>query len=343
MRFAIIGCGAVASRYHLPALLNLNTADVVAVVDLNRSIARKTAKKFSIKRYHSEINDVLLDNSIDVVVIATPTPTHAELAIKVANAGKNIIIEKPLALTLSDGFAVKRAAEKNRVKLSVVQNYRYVPTIKEARTVVRKGLLGSITSIYGVGHTPWPNQWTRSTWLYYPPGLLFDFAPHVIDAILWVTGKKPKKVYTVGGDFTGYCNFVNYAHISIVFDKRGIGTIDLSWLSGTFHFSLSFTGTSGRIDVDPRFNTLFEIHGVPTPLDDFRFFLKRISIIKDVITGRFFLMPKTTYLNFYADFINAVDKGLQMPVTVDEALESLAVLDGAYKSIHTGKVIDINI
>jgi len=343
MKFAIVGCGAVTSRYHLPALKKLEDAEVLAVVDIKKTVAKKTAKKFGIKEYYSNVDDVLNDHNIDTVVIATPTPTHAELAIKVANAGKNIIVEKPLASSLNEGIAVKCAVEDNDVKLTVVQNYRYVPSIRKAREIVLQGLLGNITSVYGVAHTPWPNQWTRGTWLYHELGVLLDFSPHVVDAILWIINSKPKKVYAVGGDFTGYCGFVNYAQASVLFENGIIGTFDLSWLTGTFRFSISLTGTSGRLEVDPRYNTLFRIHGIPTPIDDIRFFMKRVKVIKDIITGRFFAMPRIVYELFYTDFINAVDKNSRMPVTITEAIETLAVFEGAYKSIKTGKVVDISL
>jgi len=343
MKFAIVGCGAVASRYHLPTLKKLGNVEVLAVVDMRRAVAKKTARKFGIKRYYSDIDSVLRNNNIDTVVIATPTPTHAELAIKVANAGKNVIVEKPLASSLSKGLAIKRAVEDNDVKLTVVQNYRYVPSIRKAREIVLKGFLGNITSVYGVAHTPWPNQWTRGTWLYREPGVLLDFSPHVVDAILWIINSKPKRVYAVGGDFTGHCGFINYAQASVLFENGIIGTIDLSWLTGTFRFLISLAGTSGRLEVNPRYNTLFRIHGIPTPVDDIRFFVERVKVIKDVITGRFFTMPRILYELFYTDFINAVDKNGRMPVTITEALTTLAVLEGAYKSIESGKPIDINL
>jgi predicted dehydrogenase len=342
MNFAIIGCGAVTSRYHLPALKKLD-AEVLAVVDIKKAVAKKIAKKFDIKHYYSNIDDVLNDPNIDTIVIATPTPTHAELAMKAANAGKNIIVEKPLASSLNEGLAVKHAVEDNDIKLTIVQNYRYVSSIRKAREIVLQGLLGDITSVYGVAYTPWPNQWTRGTWLYCEPGVLLDFSPHVVDAILWIINSKPKRVYAVGGDFTGSCGFINYAQVSVLFDNGIVGTIDLSWLTGTFRFLISLTGTSGRLEVDPRYNTLFRMHGTPTPIDDVRLFIERVKVIKDIITGRFFTMPRIAYELFYTDFINAVDKNGRMPVTITEALTTLAILEGAYKSIKSGKPIDINL
>jgi len=343
MKFAIVGCGAIAWRGHLPALSKLEDVEVTSVVDLDKTRAKRTAKKFGVRRYYTTVDEILKDEELDVVVIATPTPTHKDLAIKVADAGKHIIVEKPLATSLSEGLSIKEAVKKNNVKLCVVQNYRYFPSIRQARKIVRQGFLGKITNIYGIAHTPWPNQWTRGTWLYYEPGVLLDFSPHIVDAILWITNGKPQRVYAIGGDFTGHSNFINYAQISIVFKNKVIGTIDVSWLTGTFRYHLYFMGTSGMLEVDPRFNVVFRSHGIPTPIDDIRYFLTRMKIIGDVVTGRFFTMPQFVYQYFYKDFIRALETNGRMPVTIEEALETLAVLEGAYKSIKNNVIVDIEL
>ena len=97
MKFAIVGCGAIAWRGHLPALSKLEDVEVTSVVDLDKTRAKRTAKKFGVKKYYSTVDEILKDEELDVVVIATPTPTHKDLAIKVADAGKHIIVEKTLA------------------------------------------------------------------------------------------------------------------------------------------------------------------------------------------------------------------------------------------------------
>ncbi len=343
MKFAIIGAGAIARRGHLPSLKDTRDAEVLAIVDTNENAAKKAARKFAIRNYYKNIDPVLKDEEIEAVIIAIPTPTHKDVAIKAAQAGKHLIIEKPLAASLSDGLKIKEAIEKNNVRATVVQNYRYYPSIIKARKIIRSGQLGGLTSVYGIAHTPWPNQWTRGTWLYYEPGVLLDFTPHVVDAILWISKCKPKRVFALGGDYTSHCKFINYAQISIDFDDKTVGAIDVSWLTGMFRFVMSFIGTSGRLEIDPRYNTVFRASGIPTPLDDIRQFMTRMKVIPDILSGRFFKVTKTLYDNFYKHLMDALQHKKRMPVPIDEALETLAILDGAYKSIKTGNSIEVKV
>ncbi|MHA1333082.1 MAG: Gfo/Idh/MocA family protein [Candidatus Odinarchaeia archaeon] len=343
MKVAMIGCGAIAWRGHLPALKRIREIEVSAVVDSNENVAKKTAKKFGIKNYYNSIESVLKNNEINTVIIATPTPTHKELILQAANAGKNIIVEKPLATSLEEGLEIKEAVKSNNVKLTGVQNYRYYPAMLKARKIIKSGQLGGLTSIHGIGYTPWPTQWTKGTWLYYEPGVLLDFTPHIVDAILWITGCKPKKVYALGGDYTSHCKFINYAQISVEFHNKAISTIDVSWVTGIFQFTMSFTGTAGKLDVDPRYNTIFKMSGTPTPLDDVKQFMIRMKIIPEILSGRFFGVTRKLYDKFYQHLLDALKRNKRMPVPVEDALETLAILDGAYNSIKTGKAVDIKL
>ena len=343
MKFAVIGAGAIARRGHLPSLKEIRDVEVLAIVDTNENAAKRAAKKFNIKNYYKNIDPVLKDEEIEAVIIASPTPTHKDVAIKAAQAGKHLVIEKPLAASLSDGLKIKKAIKKSNIRATVVQNYRYYPSIIKARKIIRSGQLGGLTSVYGIAHTPFPNQWTRGTWLYYEPGVLLDFTPHVVDAILWISKSKPKRVFAIGGDYTSFCKFINYAQISIDFHEKIVGTIDASWLTGMFRFVMSFIGTSGRLEIDPRYNTLFRVSGIPTPLDDIRQFMTRMRVIPDILSGRFFRVTKMVYDSFYRHLMSAFQQKKRMPVPIDEALETLAVLDGAYKSIKTGDSIEVKV
>jgi len=340
MRFAVIGCGVIAERGHLPALKYLKNAEIIALVDIRLSRARRLAKKYGIANYYSTPDKTFADDKIDSVVITAPTPLHAELAIAAANAGKNIVVEKPLASSLSEGRAIERAVRENDVRLTVIQNYRYNPSILKAKEAIQKCSIGSITSFYVLAHTPLPNRWTRSNWLYYEPGVLLDFAPHAVDAILWLLKKHPKKVYAVGGDLTRNSGFINHAHILLQFDDN-VGVIDLSWMSGTQIFNLSFIGTGGMLLIDPFYLTFFEKHGITTPIEDFMFFINRMNVFRHILTGKIFNFPYEVYKNIYRDYIQAIEKKKRMPVEISEALDVLKILEGTFTSIKKGEVIDL--
>ena len=97
--FALVGCGAIA-RLHAQAILDIENAELVAVYDNFFENAERFAKEYQVKAYKT-IEELLNDESVDIVNICTPSGLHAEIAIKVANAKKHIIVEKPMAITKS--------------------------------------------------------------------------------------------------------------------------------------------------------------------------------------------------------------------------------------------------
>ena len=339
MRFGVVGCGVISLKGHLPSMKSLENIEVVAVTDVNENAAKKAAKKFGVKKYYTDFREMLKDDSIDAVTIATPTPTHGKIALECAEAGKHIVVEKPLTTTLAEGLAVRDTVKKNNVKLTVVQNYRFFPEVRKAKKKVLRGSIGSILTAHGVACTPWPNQWTRSTWLYNEPGVLLDFAPHLVDSLLWIINSKPEKIYAIGGDSAGHANFFTYSQILVQFQNQAIATLELLW-TNMLRFSFSLMGTSGRIRVDPRYRVAFETHGIKTPVDDIRLLFESTKVIKDILRGTFFKLPLMTYEYLYSDFVNAVEKNKNPIVTIDEAVDVVAILEYAYRSIKEDKAFN---
>ena len=340
LKFAVIGCGEIAKKAHLPVLKRMGSVEVVSVVDVRKEVAKNVAKRFRIKKYYTDITSVLKDEEVDVVVIATPTPTHGKIAIEAAKAGKNIVVEKPLASSLEDGLKIKDAVKSNNVKLTVVQNYRYIPAVKKAKTIIHSGLIGSVISSHGISHTIWPTRWTKGKWLYCERGVLTDFTPHLVDMMLWILDSKVKDVYAFSGNITPNCNFITYAQISLLFENGSTGSIETSWISGVYHFHLLFTGTAGMLELNPRYNTLHLFHGTLTPLDEIKRFLRYSSqVTKDIITRKFFQLTQETFKQFYIDFINSLIYDRKLPVTIDEALEVLNVIEKTYEGIRNQKIL----
>ena len=113
--FGIIGCGLIAS-WHADAISGIPGAYIVGAVDVNEKARDAFANKYKVKAFNSA-DEMLESPDIDVVCICTPSGLHASLAIAVANAGKHIIVEKPMALNLEEADQIIHACEKNKVKM----------------------------------------------------------------------------------------------------------------------------------------------------------------------------------------------------------------------------------
>lgn len=347
LRFAVIGCGKVATRGHLPALRELakrGLVELVAVADVNERAAKRTAKMFEVSDYHTSPNDVAKRSDIDAVCICTPTPTHAELCELFARTGKHILVEKPMCTSFKEALAIKEAVEASGVTFSVVQNYRYIRAVREAKKAILAGQLGRVLSIQGVLHRPFPVRWTRALWLYEPGGVIYDQGPHLIDLVLWLKGaRRPRdvrNVWAVGGDMLDRAGFVSHAQALVEFEDRSSASVSISWLSGMEEFTIRIYGSGGSITLDVLFDAYVEEHGFSSPFDMFRRYYEGLkATIRDYALGiNPYDRPMRVYRELITDFIRALEGHGHPPVGLQEAMTTVLVLDELRKQLISSDI-----
>jgi predicted dehydrogenase len=345
VRIGIVGAGAIARRAHLPAFGSIDETNVVGIADADKSLADRVAKEFGIPSSYGSAEEMLQNDSMDLVDICTPTSTHAQIVSLAAKHHKPVLVEKPLAISLTECLKIQEIVAEAGIKLCVVQNWRYFPAVTEVKTRINKGYIGETVSIHGLGLATFPSNWTLNTWLYHKGGVLFDFAPHLIDSILYIKDFQPvKKVYASGGDFShGNMDFINYAVINIEFKDGSIAIADISWLTETApKFTIDIYGTAGNVFLDVRNNIFSEIHGFPTPFDDIRYFLRKtLKTGIGVITGNYFKGVNANLRPLIIDYINAINGSGKIPVPVEHAISTVAVLEAAAISIERKEPVSI--
>jgi len=345
LRVGIVGTGAISRRAHLPAYRTISNISVAGIADTDKDTAIRTAKEFGIPRICSNVQELLEDDTIDMIDVCTPTPTHAQIIEIAAKKGKHILVEKPLAITLSDCIKIQKLVVENGIKLCVVQNWRYFSAVTEVKERVLNGFIGNTVSIHGIGLVTFPSNWTLGTWPYHKGGVLYDFAPHLIDSILYIKNFSPvKKVYASGGDFSGgNMDFINYTVMNIEFADGSVATADTSWLTSTApKFTIDIYGTAGNIFLDVRNNIFYETHGFPTPIDDIKYFIKKTARTGiGVITGNYFKRINANLKPIILDFMNAINGSGEIPVPVEHAISTVAILEAATLSIESKAPVTI--
>src|SRR5262245_10466906 len=189
--FGIIGCGMI-SRFHAKAVADIKGAKVVACFDSFTSAADKFGAEIGCKVYH-DLDKMLADKSVDVVTICTPSGVHAEPAIAAAKAGKHIIVEKPLDITLKRCDAMIEAAKKAGVVLSTIFPSRFHESSQLLKKAIEAGRFGKLTM--GDAYVKWfrtqeyydGGAW-RGTWALDGGGALMNQAVHSVDLLLWFMG-----------------------------------------------------------------------------------------------------------------------------------------------------------
>lgn len=189
--FGIIGCGMIAN-FHTKAIADIRGAKVVACFDMFPAAADRFAKATGCRAYH-DLKAMLADPDIDIVTICTPSGAHMEPAVAAANAGKHVIVEKPLEVTLKRCDKIIDACKKNKVVLSTIFPSRFHQSSQLIKQAVEKGRFGRIT--IGDAYVKWfrtqeyydSGAW-RGTWALDGGGALMNQAIHSVDLLAWLMG-----------------------------------------------------------------------------------------------------------------------------------------------------------
>lgn len=202
-RIAVIGCGAIAGLYHLPALVrDRSVRDGLILVDVSETRSRDLAQRFGITRTATNYRDLI--GAIDGVIIATPPASHCEIALFFLRHGVHVLCEKPLAETAAEAHEMVNQAAAHRVTLSVNQTRRLFPTYGAIRNLIANGELGEITSIRYHDGTEF--SWPAATEHHFRPGAkgaLSDTGIHLLDTICWWLDAKPLLVESLQDSFGG--------------------------------------------------------------------------------------------------------------------------------------------
>src|SRR3990170_3902406 len=189
--FGIVGCGMI-SQFHARAIAEVRGAKLVACCDTRAESADKFAAANGCTAYHS-LDAMLADKAVDVVTIATPSGLHMEPAVAAAKAGKHVIVEKPLEVTLKKCDRIIRACEQDGVQLATVFPSRFHDSSVKLKRAIEGGRFGRLT--VGDAYVKWfrtqqyydSGAW-RGTWALDGGGALMNQAIHSVDLLAWLLG-----------------------------------------------------------------------------------------------------------------------------------------------------------
>lgn len=200
MKYALIGCGRISPN-HIIAARN-NELDMIAMCDPNTQTIEEKIEKFEIDResvkIYEDYRDMLKEDKPELVAIATESGKHAAIALDCINAGCNVIIEKPIALSLKDAQAIIDAGRRMGVKVCACHQNRFNKSIKKIKEAIDDNRFGRL--FYGTAHIRWARNknyydcapW-RGTWEQ-DGGALMNQCIHDIDLLRWMMGGKITEV-----------------------------------------------------------------------------------------------------------------------------------------------------
>lgn len=270
IKVGIIGCGKIAQVRHIPEYLANPNAEICGFYDINLARAEELARKYGAKAYPT-YEALLADPGIDAVSVCAANHVHAEISIAALKAGKHVLCEKPMAISLEECEAMVAAARESGKYLMIGQNQRLAKAHVKARELIAQGAIGKVLTFRTIFGHGGPETWSidpgKNVWFFDKTkaamGAMADLGIHKTDMIQYVLGSKIVKTQAVlttldKRDATGGLIGVDDNAICIYQMENGvIGTMTASW---TYYAAEDNTtviyGTKGELRLydDPKYS-----------------------------------------------------------------------------------------
>ena len=315
VRVAVIGCGAIAEMYHLPALVRLANR-VKRIVLVDPDVARTRALAATLPEARVADSHERVWDEIDAAIIATPPWLHSRIAMPLLARGVHVLCEKPLAESAADARAMIEEARCAGAYLCVNHTRRAFPSLKYVKTLLDSGAIGECTAIE---HTEgsrfaWPSA---SGWHFArangAKGVLFDAGAHVLDTICWWLDEKPAVVSCSTDSFGGPEGVASVTLAS----RRCTIDVRLSWLS--------------------RLSNTYRVVGTEAVIEGTVFDWRRLTIVSGGRRRHVKVSSdKNDYLTFgnvvVENFLDAICQRAAPLAPATSALPSLDLLEECYRS-----------
>lgn len=335
IKVGIVGAGFMGAM-HAECYKNLSNAKLEAIADTDLTKAENLAKKYEAKAYQ-RTEDLFKEKDIGIVDICLPTFLHKECAVKAAGAGKNILCEKPIALTVEDADEMIEVAGKAGVKFMIAQVLRFWPEYIKLKDIFDKRELGDLLSITCTRLSMTPN-WAWDNWLTDSKrsgGALVDLHIHDTDFLLCLIGKPlgifsrmPKSSLEYGHIFTTY-----------TFPKEIAAFAEGGWdMPDNFPLTMSFTANfeKGTVEFNSRWEKSLAVY---KPGEEVEYPEVKVELQASAETGGN-ISDLGGYFSEIRYFVDCVEND-KMPTlaTGESARDSLKVVLAEKRSIETGNLI----
>lgn len=264
---ALVGCGGIALS-HAFALSKVDNAKLIVSVDIDEAAARRFKDRFGFETYSTDLDAVLARDDVDAVVIATPSKSHGALIVKALEAGKHVMVQKPMTASVEEARAALDLADKIGLKLMVSFFELFLPPVERAREIVEAGLIGEPFLFKGI--MAWYSPDVTDNWRFDPAlggGIMLDGNVHHISNALYLLGDPPvQSVYAEYGALTADIQVEDTAVIVIRTDKAILEISGSSRLQEPGGATTSFKdqwavyGTKGTVQWDAAARPTFRVY-----------------------------------------------------------------------------------
>lgn len=338
MKYALIGCGRIATN-HIKAVIN-NHLELIAVCDVFPEHMETLLAKHNlqdqqgIKRY-IDYRKMIEENELDLVGIATESGIHAEIALYCIDHGINVIIEKPMAMSMQDAEEIIRHSEEKHVKVSACHQNRFNIAVQEMRKALEAGRFGKLS--HGSIHVRWnrnKDYYTQAPWRGtwdQDGGALMNQCIHGIDLLRWMMGDEVEEVYGVTRQqFHHYLEAEDIGMAVVKFKNGAVATIEgtTNVYPQNLEETLYLFGENGTVKLGGKSTNNIDVWNFAdeTEADDKN---KGLEEQTSNVYGN-------GHTSLYADVIDAIKNDRKPYVDAVAGRNALEMVLSIYKSMKTG-------
>lgn len=261
VRVGVVGCGAIARRSHVPTLQAAG-AEVTAFASRSRASAEAAAVEAGGGSVFDDWRDLVAHDEVDAVVVCTPNSLHAPIAVAALQAGRHVLVEKPIATTVADADRMLTAADDAGRVLMVAHDARATAGVQALRRLVADGALGTITAVTARLSHAGPQAWTDSAWFRDDAlsggGALLDLGGHLVDALRHVLADEIVEVTALRAPTP----VDEDAAVAFRTATGTLGTVQVGWRAGAGnHHAVTLEGTDGSAHLDSALGTVLRRRG----------------------------------------------------------------------------------
>jgi predicted dehydrogenase len=342
MKFGFIGTGRICQGSHLPAYVGMDDVEIHAICDIDPGVAKAVAEKYGVKHVFADYNEMLKMDDIVAVDICTQNDVHSLAGVAALNAGKHVLVEKPIARTAAEGQALVDAARRNGRKLQVGQCMRFDQRSQALKKFVDAGDMGEVyyarvQCMRRRGVPSWGSFINKEK---QGGGPMVDIGVHMLDLTLWLMGH-PKPVSATGvaykkfGHKEGVVNgwepwnpadftVEDFAAGFVRFENGASLAIETSFCAniGKDIFNTALMGTEGGCEFEP-----------------VKVFRENHHALLDLAPVS--LAPANKFELEIRAFIDAIVNDTETAVTGEQAVMTAKIMDAIYESAETGREVGI--
>ena len=342
--YAVLGLGV--GMAHVRAAAASENADLVAVCDIDESRLQKVAAEFPDTTLYREFEDLIKDDRVDVISVCLPSAMHADFAVRAMEAGKHVLVEKPLDITYERAMLIEEARVRTGMTVGVVHQNRFNLNMYPIKSAIDQGRLGKL--MLGTFAVKWYRDQSyydrggwRGTWEMDGGGSLMNQAVHTVDLMHWLMGDV-QSIHSTMGIYNHKIDTEDLTASVITFKSGATATfVSTTCAYPGISTEIMLYGTDGSIEADAEMIKTWKMR---EPIDDLDEDDEEFMMVERYGKGNYTASlqePEKLYGHQHVveDMILAVRDGRAPEVTPLEAAYSVRIVNAIYRSAKTGETV----